>query len=252
MARAALLLVGLLLAACAGSPGGRSPADDAVGEWELVAGTADGAVLPVPPGARATLELDGAHAGGVSFCNHYSTEYSVDGDTIAFAGLGGTDMGCEPAVMAAETGYLRALAAADTVTLDGTDLLLTGDGVELRYRPVPPVPTSELVGTDWVLDTLLDDDTAASVLGSPRLRLDPDGAVTGNTGCRDFTGTWTTRGDLVVLETLDAGTSGCPEDVGFQDDHVLAVLGDGFQVSVEENRLTALDPDGRGLVYRAG
>jgi hypothetical protein len=28
------------------------------------------------------------------------------------------------------------------------------------------------------------------------------------------------------------------------------VLGDGFQLTIEENRLTALDADGRGLVYR--
>lgn len=247
----ALAMVGLMVAACGTTPGGGS-AVDVVGEWEFVAGTAGGAPLPQPAGARATLTLDGEQAGGTSFCNHYSSGYSVSGNTIEFAGLGGTEMGCEPAIMDAETRYLGALGAVDTVAVDGEDLLLTGETVELRFRPVPPVPTSELVGTQWVLDTLLDGEVASSVMGTPQLRLDADGAVTGSTGCREFTGTWTTSGDLVVLTKLDAGADECAEGVRVQDDHVLAVLGDGFQVTVEEDRLTALDADGRGLVYRAG
>jgi hypothetical protein len=125
-------------------------------------------------------------------------------------------MGSEPAVMAAESSFLAALGAADTVALDGTDLLLTGPDVELRFRPVPPVPTSRLVGTRWVLETLLDGEVASSTVGRSEIRFKADGTFT-----------------------------------GAQDGHELAVLGDGFQVSIEEDRLTALADD-RGLVYRDG
>jgi hypothetical protein len=53
-----------------------------------------------------------------------------------------------------------------------------------------------------------------------------------------------------VLPDL-AADGECPDDLRSQDDHVVAVLGDGFRAGIVEDRLTALDADGRGLVYRA-
>ena len=251
MARTGLILVVLLLAGCAGTPAGGTTTDQVVGEWELVSGTAAGAVLPKPSRASATLLLDGTRAGGRSFCNHYGTRYSLDGDTIRFEGLGGTEMACAPAVMTAERAYLSALSAVDTVTMDGEDLLLTGDDVELRFEPVPPVPTSVLVGTEWVLETVLDGDVASSTLGEPAtLHLAEDGTMSGSTGCRTLTGTWEARGGTVQLPNLGAEGE-CPDDLWTQDGHVIAVLGDGFRAAVVEDRLTLSDPDGLGLVYRA-
>jgi heat shock protein HslJ len=135
------------------------------------------------------------------------------------------------------------------VAVDGEELRLTGDDVELRFRPIPPVPTSELVGTEWLLHTLVDDETASSVLAEPVLWLDPDGTVSGGTGCRSFSATWTVRGELVVFEDLVVEGQ-CTPDLESQDAHVISVLGDGFQVGIDGDLLTALDPDGRGLIYR--
>ncbi len=251
MARAVLLLALMLLAGCAGTPGGGSPADDVVGEWELVSGTASGTALAQPTSAKATLTLDGTQAGGSSFCNHYSSGYSVDGDSISFEALGGTEMGCEPAVMAAETAYLTALGAVTTVARDGTDLLLTGQDVELRFRPVPEVPTSQLAGTDWVLDTLLDGEVASSVMAGSGLRFEPDGTFTGTTACHTLSGRWQPTGDEMRFpEFTAAEETDCPPELAAQDAHELAVLGDGFQLTIEENRLTAMAADGRGLIYR--
>jgi heat shock protein HslJ len=254
--RAALLLavvalVVALAAGCAEQGGGSSPADDVVGEWELVGGTASGVALPRPPGSRATLEFDGEQAGGTSFCNHYSAGYRIDGDAIEFDAIGGTEMGCAPEVMEAEYAFTSALGAVRTVVFEGVDLLLRGTGVELRFRPVPPVPTSELVGTEWTLDTLIDGETASSVVAGSRLRLDPDGSMAATTACHSFVGTWTTQDDRVLLSDMAPQELDCPEDYRSQDAHEVAVLENGFSVSIEGDRLTALDADGRGLVYRA-
>ncbi len=245
-----LLAVGLVLAACTGRADGGSPADDLVGEWEFVLGTAAGAPLPQPAGARATVTFDGTRAGGQSFCNHYSAGYTRNGDSVRFEGLGGTEMGCEPAVMHAEVQFLSALGTVDTVAVTGEELLLTGRDVELRFRPVPVVPTSELVGTEWVLDTLLDGDVASSTSGRSVLRLDADGTFTGTTACHALSGRWQPTGSAVRFPEFAAEETDCPEELRTQDAHELAVLGDGFQLTIEENRLTALDADGRGLVYR--
>ena len=250
MARAALLLTVLLLAGCAAASGGGSSAVDVAGDWVLVSGTSAGDPLPQPEGGRATLTFDGAEAGGQSFCNHYFSVYTLDGDALRFDGIGGTEMACEPEIMAAETAYVTALAAVTRIARDGDELLLTGTDVELRFSLVPPVPASQLAGTEWVLDTLIDGETASSTLGSSFLRLEDDGTFTGATACHTLSGSWRPTGDQVVFPDFAAAETDCPAEARAQDEHELAVLGDGFRVAIEENRLTALIADGRGLVYR--
>jgi heat shock protein HslJ len=247
--RAALLLAAVLaLAACAERPGAGTP--DVAGDWELAEGTTAGTALPRPPGAGATLRLDGGEVRGTSFCNHYSGSYRLSGTSLTLDGLGGTEMGCEPDVMAAESAYLTALRSVDTVTVEAEGLLLTGDGVILRFNRVAPVPDRALTGTWWVLDTLVDGETASSTVGDPAvLLLAADGTVQGSTGCRALSGTWTASGDELALAGLEFDGE-CPADLAGQDVHVVAVLGGGVRAQVEGDRLTLQAPDGRGLGYR--
>jgi heat shock protein HslJ len=248
MARAALILVALLLAGC-GSGTGAGDGPDVTGEWALVEGTADGAVLP---SSGATLQLADGEAGGVSFCNHYLGTYRVSGNAVVFEGLGGTEMGCEPDVMTAERAYLAGLGAVDTAAVEADDLVLTGDGVRLRFTPVAPVPDSPLEGTRWMLDTLVEGEVASSTLGEPVLQLDPDRTALASTGCRSVTGTWLLENGALVIDDLLADGAGCPADVRRQDEHVTAVLGAGPRAEISDDRLTLTAADGRGLVYRDG
>jgi heat shock protein HslJ len=244
---ALLLTAGLALAACGGGPG----APDVTGEWEFTGGTADGAALPRPPGARATLEL-GDELRGVSFCNHYFSSYRLSGTSFSVDELGGTEMGCEPDVMTAETAYLSALAAVDTAAADREWLVLTGDGVELRFTPVPPVPDSPLTGTRWVLESVIDGRTASSTVGGPAvLQLHPDRRASASTGCRTITGTWLVEDESLLIDDLLPDGAACPPDVERQDAHVAAVLRSGASVEIQEDRLALTADDGRGLVYRA-
>ena len=250
MARAALLLTVLLLAGCAAASGGGSPGVDVAGEWELVSGTASGEPLPQPDGGRATLTFDDAQAGGQSFCNHYSSSYTLDGDALRFDAIGGTEMACEPEIMAAETAYVSALGAVTRVARDGDDLLLTGDDVELRFSRVPAVPTSALAETDWVLETLLDGEAASSVLGGSTLRFEDDGTFAATTACTTLTGRWQPTGNRIELPEAAGENRACPPEAHAQDEHELAVIGGGFVPTIEEDRLTLVLDDGRGLAYR--
>ncbi len=246
---AALAAAVLVLAGCGGTGAGASL--ELVGDWELVELWRGGTVAPAPLGARATLSVEDEDLRGTSFCNSYSGSYDLDGDDLAIAGLGGTEMGCDPDVMAAEATYLESLGAVNRAGMDEGFLVLTGPDVELRFRTLPPVPTSELVGTRWVLETLLDGEVASSTLGDPaELELSRDGTLTGSTGCRELTGRWTVEGDLVQVPELDAGTAECPSDVRPQDSQVVEVLGDGFHVLIAGDSLTVTKTGGLGLVYR--
>ncbi len=249
----ALLLAVLFGLAGCGEGAGATAAPDVTGTWELAEGTADGEALPQPPGAGATLEFGAEELRGVSFCNHYFSAYRLDGDVLTVDGLGGTDMGCAHDVMAAESAYLRALGAVATVAREDDALVLTGDGVRLRFTPVAPVPDSPLEGTRWVLETLVLGEVAASTLGEPAvLQLDPDRTAAASTGCRSITGTWLVENGALIIDDLLADGVECPADVQAQDALVAGVLGAGPQVAIAENRLTLTVDDGRGLVYRAG
>jgi heat shock protein HslJ len=251
VSRALLVVAAALLAAGCAERGGSTASSEVVGAWFLAEGSADGQPLPQPAGPHATLDVEPDALGGRSFCNLYSSTYRLDGASLVIDGLGGTEMGCEPDVMAAETAYLSALGRADTVALEGADLVLTGDGVRLRFSPVPPLPDRSLAGTRWVLETLVDGEVAASTLGEPAvLLLDADSRASASTGCREVTGTWLLDdGALVIDDLLVDGD--CPADIAQQDGHVTAVLGSAPTAQVEEDRLTLTGPDGRGLIYRA-
>jgi heat shock protein HslJ len=237
---ARVLLVALLaLAGCGGAAAG----PDVLGDWVLVSG------VPQPAGVSATLVVEEDRLRGVSFCNHYSGSYTLDGRVVAIDGLGGTDMGCDPAVLAAETAFLTALGSADRMARDGSDLVLSGPDGSLRFARQAPVPDRELSGTTWTLDTLVAGEVASSVLGSPTLELAADGTATGSTGCRGFLGTWQVAGDVLTL-VVTRDHIGCPDDLGRQDEHVLAVLDAAPRFAIDGDRLTLTAPDARGLVYR--
>ena len=239
----------LLLAGCAGGTGA---APEIAGEWELVQFSRDGAVVPEPVGGRATLTVADGELSGTSFCNSYSGSDRLDGDAMSVSGLGGTEIGCAAELMDAESAYLAALGAVEqAATADGY-LLLSSDDAELRFAPVPEVPASDLAGTRWILETLLDGEVASSTTGLPAvLELADDGTLTASTGCRELTGGWSLEGDVVRVTGVTPAEATCDRDVAKQDEQVTAVLSDDFQVAVTEDSLAVTGAGGLGLVYRA-
>ncbi|WP_164704677.1 META domain-containing protein [Blastococcus litoris] len=249
MHRAALLLAAVLALAACGGGAGSGP--DLAGEWEFTGGTADGAALPRPDGTAATLEVDGDELRGTAFCNHWFASYRLDGSSFTVSGLGSTEMGCAPDVLAAESAFLAALGAVDTAASGDDGLLLSGDGVELRFTRAASVPDSPLEGTRWVLETVVDGATASSTVGEPAvLRLDGDGTAEATTGCRTITGRWLLEDGALVIDDLLADGIDCPPEVAQQDVAVSSVLGGSPATEVTEDRLTLTADDGRGLVYR--
>ena len=252
----ALVATVLALAACAApSAGGREsavPAVDLLGEWELVDGSAEDSSVPVPPGARATIAFADGQAGGTSFCNSYRGAYTLSGSALRLDDLYVTEMACvDEDVMAAETAYWRALDAVDAAAVEDGELLLTGEGAELRFRQVTEAPPTELVGTRWVLETLVEQDMASSTVGEPAvLVLAADGALSGSTGCRTLTGRWARNGTTLVFPEVRA-TGDCPADVGTQDETVLAVLDGERSAEVDGDLLTITGRDQPQLIYRA-
>jgi heat shock protein HslJ len=251
-----MTLAAVLLVACgsSGAPSS-SPSGDAFdpqGSWQLTSGEAGGSEIPIVDRHPVTLTIEGSEIGGTSACNSYGGRLSVSGGRLEITDLGMTMMGCAEPVMAAESAYTSALAAVESIGGDGDDLVLRGPDVELRFMALAPPPTSELIDTTWVLETIFVGDIAASTVGdASTLELRSDGSLSGSTGCRSFTGIWVEEGDQILVPKLTMDGSECPADLTPQDDQVVSVIGDGFITSVVGDLLTLTDPGGVGLVYRA-
>jgi heat shock protein HslJ len=245
----------LVATACAGEaePATTQPPADPTGiAWELESGKVDGVEMSVLDSHPITLAFTVDEVRGTAACNGYGAGYTISGSEISLTGLGATEMACIPEeVMESEARYLDALLRVSGFTSTEDTLTLTGDAVELVFAALPPVPTAELTGTVWVLESLIEGDSASSAAGErATLELFTDGSMLGSTGCRALHGRYAVFGAEVTMPEM-AAEGECPADLQPQDVHVVNVLGDGFRVVVEGQQLTLTASGGLGLVYRA-
>jgi len=258
--RPTLLLPALVLtlAACGGSTNGvdvvgSTAATPPGGTWVLTSSAPD---VGVPDGAHATLQLDGfedrtMQAGGDTPCNSFGGEATSAADgTWSWQLTDVTEMGCEPPRQDAQDAYLDALAATSQWSLDDSDLVLTGDGVELRFAQQEQVDTSALTGTDWILVGFVDgEDIIAADWDAADATLRLDGTPEGGTfemfsGCRDFTGDWVADGDTIRWPSW--GQADDSRDVADCNDAeleseglVLAAVEGGFTTEVDQQDIGA-------------
>jgi heat shock protein HslJ len=233
------------------------------GGWVLRSGSLDGEQIELVDGRDVTLNLDGDQIGGTAACNGYGGTVAVgdeseSGGSFVVGELSWTEMGCETAVMDLEQRFLRALGEVDSYELaDTLTLTRTGVGTSLMFERVEPVDDAELVGTTWVLDTLITGDSASNSVGMDAafLEFSDDGSLAGSTGCRRLEGEWSLDGATIripVLSAIDDPTAGvCSPDSDALDGDIVAVIESGMTAAIEGNRLTLTAPGGDGLSFTA-
>ncbi|HET9755954.1 MAG TPA: META domain-containing protein [Candidatus Limnocylindrales bacterium] len=247
------VVVTVILVACdAGSP--EPPAAgpvDVTGAWQMSSGSIDGVALAVGDDSPITLSVTGTQISGRSACNNYGGEIAFQEGRPRFILTSSTQMACAEPVMAVEAAFTAVLPRVVGAARDGDRLTLTGPGVELLFDRIPPVPLAQLLGTDWVLDSIVAGEVVSNVAGDPAtLRLDADGTFTGSTGCRTFSGRWVEANGGIRPTDLGMDQAECPPDLAGQDGHVVGVLG-GYRVTIDGRTLTLTGDRGDGLIYRA-
>lgn len=242
-----LAALGLLTAACLGT----DFADSVEGSWQMTAGTVDGEAMPLIESHPVTITFEDGQVTGTASCNGYGGSYELSGSSVGFGNLAMTEMACFPEeTMQAEALFAEAITRVDSISLDGT-LTLSGDGVEMIFEALEPVPEAELTNTVWLLDGLISGDAVTSVAGErATLELFSDGSVLGGSGCRLLHGQYTISGAEVVF-TEFAAEGECDPSLSEQDAHVVTVLGDGFRAEVDGQRLTLQATGSEGLTYHA-
>lgn len=131
----AAVIPAVLFAACA-DPGEEAAADPTNESWILQAGTLDGADVPIVEGYPITMIFDEPEgmAGGKSACNQWFAGYTLSGNELTFTEMGQTMMACvDEGVMDSETAFVSALERVEIFTLEGNELNLTGEAVDLLF-----------------------------------------------------------------------------------------------------------------------
>jgi len=112
------------------------------GDWVLESAAIGGGTLALLEGEPITLRIEHGSVSGFSGCNGYFYPVNLadgiwewgDGTATTTELLCVDEAGEERTdVAATEAGYIRAFELVAAYRLDGDSLVLTGDGVELRY-----------------------------------------------------------------------------------------------------------------------
>ena len=222
-----VLTVSVLIAACTPSGGQMNPIDlDPLssGTWHLVAyGNAEGISI-ITPGLRTfiSFEEDGNLSGNAGCNNFFGTfEAKEDGSFSVGEPLGTTLMFCE-SFMDEESAFLAALQSAEglgfndeaqlvirfTDPVDGNDFMLLVNQVN--------VP---LVGTGWVLDSLVSPDGETNIppASAPLLSFSEDGGLAGSGGCNRIMSGYTIEGNTISINEFASSMMYCDGLMDLED-----------------------------------
>jgi heat shock protein HslJ len=212
-------------------------------------------------GSRISVQFRAPHSvAAQAGCNHLSGDYRLDDARLMVDQLAMTEMGCDKPLMQQDDWLAGLLQQGPTVSLHGDQLTLTAQDVRitLQDRKVAD-PDRPLTGTTWVLDGIIDGETASSVPQgiTATLRI-VDGRMTFNDGLNYFgptsPGSNVTIGpDTVQVHGEIAGSAvGCAEGHTCSAD--MSVLVQDFGYRIEADRLTVTGTGktaGRGLTFHA-
>jgi heat shock protein HslJ len=136
---AVVIVLGLVAAAAAAGVLWNRPPGDLAGDWLATSVELDGASILEPTDSslpRLTIEDDdsGLAADATAGCNTIGAPVTYRiGGSLRFDELITTDIGCPERLADLESALAQALARVDHVEVDGDELELTGDGVEMSF-----------------------------------------------------------------------------------------------------------------------
>jgi heat shock protein HslJ len=259
--------VALVAAGCGGDDDSRpagepvptpGPSSSVDGDWIAISGVTDGATIELVEGRDVTLTIDGSSIGGTAACNGYGGEADFGEGSISVGQVYVNEMGCEAPIHEVEQAYIAALTTATHVVVIDDVLTLSSGDDEWVFERAAPVADTELVGTTWVLDTLITGDAASNSPGMDAafLEFSDDGTLIGSTGCRQLEGEWSLQSatiEIPVLSPIDDPAAGvCAPESEALDGVVITVVESGVTAEIDGNRLTLTAPGGDGLSFQAG
>lgn len=211
----------------------------------------------IPGGGPLEVGFDADRISVFAGCNHGSGTADL-ADGVIVTRLATTMMAC-PAPLDQADGWMTALFDAHPRwTLAGDTLTLRTEATTVTLRDKKVVdPDRSLTDTDWLVVSTISTQavTTSQALeqARPTLKITGDGAVSGFTGCNQFTGHADLAGapDHVEFGPLAVTTKACSDEVSEVEQAVLRALTGRVQTTIDAAELRLRADDGYGLVLRA-
>lgn len=222
-------------------------------KFVAMAVTDDGKPRELAPKTELSLEFtdDGrliARAG----CNMMQGDVDTGDGTLTVDGLSMTEIGCDQARHDQDEFVAGVLSANPKWELnDGRFTVRSGTTVFDMAAEEDTV--RDLKGTTWVLDTLIDGETASSTqAGAPAVTLVFDGKkVTADTHCNGYTAEYTISGDTVTFTPGMSTKMACAPEIMAGENAVAGALRDEVTFELTADRLTFTHPSGKGIGLHA-
>ena len=220
--------------------------------------TENGQPKPLVAGTRITLNFvaDGHRLGAQAGCNQMGGPASFDGGRLVVDDMATTEMGCDPPRHAQDEWLARFLTSRPEWSRSGSTLTLDNGTarIVLEDREVAD-PDRPLRGTKWMVDTIVEGDTASSVpAGVEAVVIFEDGnRFGGNAGCNGMGGNAVVdeaKSTITFSEVITTKMA-CDDDRMRVERAVLATLDGDVPYRIEADVLRLDGPGGHGLRLRA-
>lgn len=204
-----------------GGPGGDpyfAAPPQTLGRTYVVSGiTEGGKKRALVPGSEIRLSFKDGRLGITAGCNTMSGKFELELTRLTVGSLDTTEMGCDQARMDQDA-WVAGLFAKPVQLLTGKDAAIISGGVVLSLVPAQDLhPDASLRGTHWVLDTVIDGETASSVpKGSSGWFQIQGSTVSYDAGCTAGAGEVTVDGPTLRWGVISTQARPCPSgDVVF-------------------------------------
>jgi heat shock protein HslJ len=179
-------------------------------QWKLAALGND----PVAPAPSVTLRFGpGGIVSGSDGCNNYRGTYTTTGDNISIKLGPSTLMACPDPVMKQAQAFSQALNNARKYSATKAELLLKDDkGATLAK--FGPLLVASLQSTKWTAQGINNGRGGVETnANTPKVNavFGADGRVSGETGCNNYTGAYTTDGSKIKISGLVVTSRECIE-----------------------------------------
>jgi heat shock protein HslJ len=219
--------------------------------------TENGQPRPLVEGTRISLRFSDSHEiGAQAGCNSMGGPASIEAGRLVVGDLATTEMGCDPPRHAQDEWLARFLTSRPSADLSAETLTLENDTtrIVLTDRQVAD-PDRSLQGTKWVVDTIVEGESASSVPAGAEAHVvfgDAD-RFSGNAGCNGMGGNAAVHDGTRTITFSEVITTkmACEDDRMRLERAVLATLEGDVAYRIEADVLRLDGPDGHGLRLRA-
>jgi heat shock protein HslJ len=257
VARVTVAVLGLLFLVACGSRAASGGLTDHRGRTFLSTGvTENGQPKQLVAGTRIRLSFgeEGRRIAVNAGCNHMGGEARVENGRLVAGEMAMTAMGCDGGRSEQDDWLTKFLTGAPTISSSGSELVLANNTTEIRLldRTVAD-PDRPLIATHWIVESIIDRDTASSIPqgATAQLLVNADGTFTGNTGCNQMGGAAVIAGPTIRFADVFTTKMACEDGRMRLEQTVLNVLHDTVNYEIEADLLRLRDASGKGLDLRA-